>query len=475
MRAGGYDAVVVGAGPNGLAAAVEIARHGRSVLLLEGSDRIGGGTRTEELTLPGHLHDVCSAIHPLGAGSPYLATLPLADHGLEWIQPEIPLSHPFLDGSAVALHRSVIDTAGQFGSDDGEAYERLFQPLVDRIEDLFDGILGPLIRLPRHPLLLARFGMAAVLPASLLVRRFHTRDAKALFGGMAAHSIMPLTRALTSAVGLTLTAAGHCFGWPLARGGSQSIADALAAHLADLGGEIRTGRPVRSMADLPPHRVVLFDTMPGALAAIASGQLGERRAGRLRKWRHGPGSYKVDLVVDSPIPWRDPISRRAGTVHLGGAFAEMQESEAAVWQGRMTDAPFTLVAQQSSFDDSRAPSGHHVVWAYCHVPAGWRGNAADAIERRIEAFAPGFRDTIVARSTMGPADLESHNPNYVGGDITGGPATIRQLLARPTLSPNPYRMAAGIYLCSSATPPGAGVHGMSGFHAARAALEHELR
>lgn len=464
-----YDAVVVGSGPNGLAAAVEIARRGGRVVVYEAAPEIGGGTRTQELTEPGFLHDVCAAVHPLGIASPFFRSLPLEDHGLEWLHFDIPLSHPLPGDTAAVLHHSLTETAVDLGPDQGR-YEKLMAPLVEHFGDLLEDVLGPLVAMPQHPIRLSRFGVAAMLPATLLARRFSTEQAKALVAGLAAHSVAPLDRPFTAAIGIVLAAAGHAHGWPIAKGGSAAISRAMADYLADQGGEIVTDHPVESLDALPTADVYLLDVMPAAAVAIAGDRV-DRSRSRLESWKHGPGVFKVDWALDAPIPWSDPWSTRAGTVHVGGTMGEIVAAEASATEGRLTDAPFVLVAQPTLIDHTRAPQGRHVAWAYCHVPNGSGADMTLAIETQIERFAPGFRDTIIARHTMKPADFATYNANYVGGDIGGGALNVSQLLARPRLSANPYRIGERVYLCSSATPPGAGVHGMCGLHAAQAALE----
>ena len=468
-----YDAVVVGSGPNGLAAAIEVARRGGRVVTYEAAAEIGGGTRTQELTAPGFLHDVCAAVHPLGVASPFFRSLPLDDHGLEWLHFDIPLSHPLPGDSAAVLHHSLIETAVDLGTDEGR-YEKLMAPLVEHFEDLLDDVLGPLLTVPQHPIRLSRFGVAAMLPATLLAGRFSTEQAKALIAGLAAHSVAPLDRPFTAAIGMVLGAAGHAHGWPIAKGGSAAIGRAMADYLEDLGGEIVTDHPVESLDEVPTADVYLLDVMPAAAVGIAGDRVGRSR-GRLESWKHGPGVFKVDWALNAPIPWSDPWSTRAGTVHVGGTMREVVAAEAASAEGRLTDTPFVLVSQPTLIDHTRAPEGNHVAWAYCHVPNGSGADMTLAIEKQIERFAPGFRDTIIARHTMNPADYAAYNANYVGGDIGGGALNISQLLARPRLSANPYRIGDQVYLCSSATPPGAGVHGMCGFHAAQAALEDTAR
>ena len=465
-----YDAVVIGAGPNGLAAAITLARAGLAVQVREAADTVGGGTRTKALTLPGFAHDVCSAIHPLGLGSPFFRALPLAQYGLEWINPPVAVAHPLDDGTAVLLERSVDATAAGLGRD-AAAYRRLMAPLVHDWDAIAATILGPL-RLPRRPLALAHFGALALLPARLLAERlFREERARALFAGIAAHAILPLEQPATAAFGLVLGALGHIVGWPLPRGGSQAIADALAATLRALGGEIVVGAPVDSLEDLPPSRAVLGDITPRQLLRLAGDRLPARYRYRLGRFRYGPAAFKLDYALDGPIPWRAADCARAATVHLGGTLAEIAASEQAMARGRPTARPFVLLTQCSLFDPSRAPPGQHTAWAYCHVPNGATVDMTTAIEAQIERFAPGFRERIRARTVTPPAALERYNANYIGGDINGGQADLRQLFTRPTPSLRPYRTPVpGLYLCSASTPPGGGVHGMCGYWAARTAL-----
>jgi phytoene dehydrogenase-like protein len=470
------DAIIVGAGPNGLAAAIALAQAGRSVRVLEGAATIGGGTRTEELTLPGYLHDVCSAVHPLLVGSPFLASLPLTDHGLEIVHPDLPLAHPLEGGRAVALHRSVAETAAGLGSD-GPAYERLLGPLVRDWEGLASALLGPPLRPPRHPRSVARFAALGLRSASGLARgRFGDEPARALLAGNAAHSMRPLTAPGTGAFAHLLVMLAHAVGWPVAAGGSRAITDAMASLLRSLGGEIETGRPVASLRELPPARAVVLDVTPRALLRISEGKFTGRYRRALERFRYGPGVFKVDYALREPVPWAAAECRRAGTVHVGGTASELAASEAQVGAGVPPSRPYVLVAQQSLVDPTRAPAGAHTLWAYCHVPNGSGADMTDAIERQIERFAPGFRDVVADRHSMGPAQVEAKNPNYVGGDINGGLADLRQLLARPALRPVPHATPdPRLFLCSSSTPPGGGVHGMCGWHAARAALRGVLR
>jgi len=465
-----HDAVVIGSGPNGLAAAVEIARTGASVLVLEGRDEIGGGIRTAEITLPGFLHDTCSGCHPMGLLSPFFRTLPLERHGLRWVRPRASVAHPLDDGPAVLLRRSLEETAAELG-EDGPAYEALFRPFLEDPHGLFADLLGP-PRIPSHPFLMARFGLIGLRPATSVFRtRFAGPRARALLAGCAAHSILPLDWSLTAAVGMIFAFTGHIDEWPVAEGGSQAIGRALASLLRELGGEIRTGRFVRSLADVPPAKVVLFDTSPAQLATICETILPAGYVRRLRRFRYGPGVFKLDWALDGPIPWRDPRCLEASTVHLGGTLEELAAGEAAVWRGEHPERPFVLVVQQSQFDRTRAPQGKHTGYAYCHVPAGSDVDLTAVVERQMERFAPGFRDRVLARHVTKTADLEAENPNYVRGAITGGVADLVQFFARPVPRLDPYSTPnPRVFICSASTPPGGGVHGMCGYFAARRAL-----
>ena len=464
------DAVVVGSGPNGLAAAVAMAREGARVLVVEGADTIGGGTRTAELTLPGFLHDVCSACHPMGILSPFFRTLPLEEHGLRWVRPRVSVAHP-LDGEpAVLLHRSVEETARGLGVD-ARAYERLVSPFLVDPHGLLADLLGPL-QIPKHPFQMLRFGLHGLRSASGLARgRFRGARAQALFAGCAAHSILPLERLTTAALGLIFCITGHVEEWPVAEGGSSAISRALSSLLTSLGGRIETGRTVRSLDDLPPARVYLFDTSPAEVVRIGQSVLPEGYVRRLQRFRYGPGVFKIDWALDGPIPWTDPAILGASTVHVGGTLDEVAAAEAAVWQGSHPERPFVLLCQQSQFDATRAPEGKHTGYAYCHVPAGSTLDRTDAIESQVERFAPGFRDRILGRHVMTALDFERYNPAFVGGAIAGGVADLGQLFTRPVARWNPYSTPnPRMFLCSASTPPGGGVHGMCGYFAARAAL-----
>jgi phytoene dehydrogenase-like protein len=464
------DAIVVGSGPNGLAAAVTLARAGLAVRVVEGAGAPGGGCRTEELTLPGFRHDVCAAVHPLAMVSPFFGQLDLAARGVQFLDPKVAFAHPLDGGEAAWLAGSVAETAGGLGRDGG-AYRRLLEPLVRDAPGTLPDILAPLRAMPRHPTAMARFGLEGIGPASLLARRFGTPQARALLAGAAAHAMRPLTAAFTGGFGLLFMVLGHVAGWPVVEGGSGRLVDALVAELGSLGGVVETGRWVRSIADLPAARAVLLDVTPRQLTEMAGASLPARSRWSLGRFRYGPGVCKVDWALSGPVPWQAAPCREAGTVHVGGTFEEVARSEAEVAAGRVPDRPFCLVAQPGVSDPTRAPAGSHTLWGYCHVPAYSPADASGLIEAQIERFAPGFRDLIIARSVRTAADMERYNPNYVGGDVNGGAATFRQIVFRPTPRWNPYRTALpGVYLCSSSPPPGGGVHGMCGVGAARAAL-----
>lgn len=465
-----YDAVVVGSGPNGLAAAITLQQQGLSVLLLEARDSIGGGMRTAALTLPGFHHDICAAILPMAATSPFFTTLPLEQYGLEYLYPPVEAAHPFDDGSAAVLKRSVPETARLLGADEA-AYLSLMQPVVADWPLIAKDILGPL-RFPQYPLRMARFGLKALPSAATIAKRFSTEKAKGLWAGMTAHSIQPLTNYTTSAIGLVLSAAGHLYGWPVPKGGTISVANALASYFESLGGKIQTGFTVSNLQQLPAAHAVLFDVTPKQLMAIAGDQFSALYKWQLNRYRYGMGVFKVDWALDGPIPFTAPECRQAGTVHLGNTFKEIASAEQFAASGGHPQRPFVLLAQQSLFDDSRAPAGKHTAWAYCHVPNGSTVDMTNIIEEQVERFAPGFRKTILARHTYNTIELQRYNPNYIGGDINGGIIDLGQLYTRPVMRLSPYKTSAkGLYICSSSTPPGGGVHGMCGYHAARQALK----
>lgn len=465
-----FDAVVVGSGPNGLAAAILMQQNGLSVLLIEGKDTIGGGLRSAELTLPGFTHDICSAVHPLAVTSPYFSTLPLENFGLDFIYPPIAAAHPFDDGSAAALINSIEETATLLG-EDGETYINLIAPIIKNWPDLAPQILGPL-RFPKHPFVLAGFGLKALSSATGLSRQFKTPQAKALLAGMAAHSIQPLTNKATAAEALVLMATAHIKGWPVPKGGSHKIAEALAGYFVRIGGKIETGRYIGSLEQLPSSRAVLFDITPRQLLQIAGHKFSSLYKWQLERYRYGMGVFKIDWALDAPAPFMAEECRQAGTVHIGNTFAEIAAAEQQVWDGKTVEKPFVLFTQPTLFDGTRAPQGKHTAWAYCHVPNGSTEDMTSAIEKQVERFAPGFRKRILARHTFNAAQMEEYNPNYIGGDINGGVIDLGQLFTRPALRWSPYRTSAkGIYICSSSTPPGGGVHGMCGYHAARRALK----
>ena len=465
-----YDAIVVGSGPNGLAAAILMQQKGLSVLVVEGKATIGGGMRSAELTLPGYTHDICSAVHPLAVASPFFETLPLAAHGLTYIFPELPVAHPFDNGTAAALRETVSQTAASFGKDE-RAYLTLMQPIVDDWPYIAPDVLSPL-RFPKYPLKMANFGLTALTSGDYLTKRFKTPELKGLIGGMAAHSIQPLTNLTTSAAALVLMATGHIKGWPIPRGGSQTIANALASLFISLGGKIETDTYITSLNQLPSAHAVLFDVTPQQLLQIAGHEFSSLYKWQLQRYRYGMGVFKVDWALRAPIPFTVPECKGAGTIHIGNTFEEIADGERQIWNGKHPEKPFVLLAQPSLFDPSRAPEGKHTAWAYCHVPNGSVKDMTSVIENQVERFAPGFKETILARHTMNTAQMEDYNPNYISGDINGGVIDIGQLFTRPVLRWSPYKTSArGLYICSSSTPPGGGVHGMCGYHAAKKALK----
>jgi len=465
-----FDAIVVGSGPNGLAAAILMQQRGLSVLLIEGKETIGGGLRTAELTLPGFLHDICSAIHPLAVASPFFETLPLSEHGLDYIFPPVGAAHPFDNGTAAIITTSIEETARLLGADE-QVYKKLIQPVVNDWPLIAPDVLGPL-HYPKHPLAMARFGFTALTSASHLAKRFNTPEARGLIAGMSAHSIQPLTNAATSAVALVLMAQAHLKGWPVPKGGSVSIANALASYFLSLGGKIETNFYVKSMEQLPSAHTVLFDVTPKQLLQIAGHRFSSVYKWQLERYRYGMGVFKIDWALDAPIPFTAPGCHDAGTIHLGNTFEEIASTEQQCWDGKIVEKPFVLLAQPSLFDSSRAPTAKHTAWAYCHVPNGSKTDMTVAIEKQVERFAPGFRERILARHTFDTAGMEEYNPNYIGGDINGGVIDLGQLFTRPALRWSPYKTSAkGIYICSSSTPPGGGVHGMCGYHAAKRALK----
>jgi len=466
-----YDAIVIGSGPNGLAAAITLARAGRHVKIFEYRDTTGGGTRTLPLTLPGYKHDICSAIHPLGYASPFFASLPLSDFGLEWIHPEIPFSHPLDSGMALHVYKSLDKTALQLGKD-SEAYQNIFKPLANNWDILAHDILAPL-KWPNSPLLMAQFGLKAIQSARKFAdRNFKAHQAKALFGGLAAHSILSLDRAATSGIGLVLGTLAHRVGWPFPKGGSQQLSDALCRYFESLGGEIETGFKVESVDQLPDSSTYFFDTTPRQMVEICGSKLSANYRKRVSTFKYGHGVFKIDAALKQPVPWQNETCQKAGTLHLGGTLEEICHSENMVSNGKHPEKPYVLLAQQSNFDDTRAPGDNHTLWAYCHVPAGSEEDMTQPILNQIERFAPGFRNCIKEIHTTNASGFETYNPNYIGGDINGGAADISQLFTRPIAKRSPYSTSnKKIYLCSSSTPPGGGVHGMCGYHAAKAALK----
>lgn len=464
-----YDAIVVGSGPNGLAAAITLQREGLSVLLLEGKETIGGGMRTAALTLPGFQHDICSAIHPMAFGSPFMKGLPLGHFGLEFVNPSVLMAHP-LDGGRVAVLRESLEATAKGLGEDAEIYRKYFEPLVANWPKVVDDFMGPLGN-PSSPFAFASVGLKIVPSADYIARRFKTEEAKGLWAGMAAHSLLPLSKLTTAAVAAILTINGHLRGWPIPIGGSQAIANAMAAYFISMGGKIETNFYVKSLDQLPSSRAVLFDVTPRQLLEIAGHKFSSLYRWQLNRYRYGVGVFKVDWAIEGAVPFEASAAREAGTVHVGGTIKEITHSEKVIWKGQHAEKPFVLLAQQSVYDPSRAPQGKHAVWGYCHVPQGSTVDMTEAIEKQVERFAPGFRERILARHTMNTVELEHYNPNYIGGDINGGVLDIGQLFTRPALRRSSYRTSAkGLYICSSSTPPGGGVHGMCGYHAANSAL-----
>ncbi|UZD24442.1 NAD(P)/FAD-dependent oxidoreductase [Algoriphagus halophytocola] len=467
-----YDAIIVGSGPNGLAAGIALAQKGKKVKIIEAGDTVGGGARTKFLTLPGYKHDVCSAIHPMAMASPFFASLPLEKYGLKWITPPFPVAHPLDNEPAIIMDLDIHKTANELGIDKA-AYLKLLNPIVRDFNDLLPDLLGPFNPFPKSPIKVAKFGLNAIRSATSLVNsKFDGDRSRALFAGLAAHSIQPLDNVATSAIALVLGAAGHAVGWPLPEGGSQSLANALADHFAFLGGEIETGKLITSVDQLSEAKTILFDITPQQILSIAENEIPKSYADKLKDYRYGPGVFKLDLALDGPIPWKDENCNNAATVHIGGTFEEIAEAENQVFEGKHPEKPFVLLTQQSLFDKTRAPEGKHTVWCYCHVPNGSTRDMTLQIENQIERFAPGFKDLILSRNKMNASDMQTYNPNYIGGDINGGIQDIRQLFTRPVNLFDPYRIPnTSFFICSSSSPPGGGVHGMCGYHAAQAALK----
>jgi len=465
-----YDAIIVGSGPNGLAAAIRLQQEGLSVLIIEAKATIGGGMRTTELTLPGFKHDVCSAVHPMAVASPFFKTLPLQQHGLEFIYPEFSAAHPFDGGSAAVLAKSLEETANLL-KEDAAAYLKLFQPIVNNWSKIDEDLLAPL-HFPKHPLLLAQFGLNALQSSLSLARRFKTKEAQGLWAGMTSHAVLPLSYLSTSAIGLVLTAVGHIYGWPIPKGGSQTLADALAAYFISLGGTIQTNTPVASLSRLPAAKAVLFDVSPLQLLEIAGYKFSGIYKWQLERYKFGMGVFKVDWALDAPVPFSARECLRASTVHIGNTIEEIAAAEQQTAKGKHVEKPFVMFSQPSLFDATRAPVGKHTAWGYCHVPNGSEEDRTEAIEKQIERFAPGFRERIIGRHVMNTKEMQAYNPNYIGGDVNGGSIDITQLFTRPALRASPYRTShKGLYICSASTPPGGGVHGMSGFHAAEQVLK----
>lgn len=469
------DAVIIGSGPNGLAAGIRLAQEGLTVKIFEKNESVGGGTRTQELTLPGFHHDICSAIHPMAKASPFLKSLPLEDYGLEWIHPDVPFAHP-LDGQpAGALFRSLDQTIATL-KEDGQTYRQLVDPFIDSWEELLPDLLAPFTLLPNNPLRMARFGLKALRSAEDIAAKFTTEKARAVWAGLAAHGILPFDKTATAAIALVFTTTTHTIGWPYPKGGSHEITKAMAGYFRSLGGEIETNAEIKSVDELPKSTAVLFNTTPRQILELAGDRLTSSYAKKLRNFKYGCGVFKLDLALSEPIPWTDELCRQAGTVHVGGTFEEIAASEKATAGGSHPEKPFVLVAQQSLWDDSRAPSGQHTGWAYCHVPNGSTKDMTEPILNQIERFAPGLRDCIIGQHSMNTEAMHAYNPNYIGGDINGGQQDITQLFTRPAGLFDPYHIPnTNMFICSSSTPPGGGVHGMCGFHAAESALKKEFR
>lgn len=469
-----FDAFVIGSGPNGLSAAIALAQQGLKVKVFEAKDSVGGGTRTLELTEPGFKHDICSAVHPTAVGSPFFSTLPLDKYGLEWIHPEFPIAHPLENSDAVITERSFENTLERFGSD-SKNYRKLFKEFIDSWEFLSKDLFGSL-RIPRHPLAMMRFGWYGMFSSNLLSNSFFNQErSKAYFSGLAAHSILPLENTFTASFGLILGTTVHSVGWPIAKGGSHSITKALAKHFESLDGEIELNSRIESLDEFPSDKPILFDLTPRQVITIADDRISTKLKNKLLNFNYGPGAYKIDFALSEPVPWLNEECKRAGTLHLGGTMEEISYSEKQVWEGIHPDKPYVLVSQPSVFDKSRAPENKHVLWSYCHVPNGSTENMKEQIIDQIERYAPGFRDIIISSSTMTAVDFEKYNPNYIGGDINGGAQNLKQLFGRPLLKWDPYKLPVDhLYICSSSTPPGGGVHGMCGFNAATSVLKNEF-
>lgn len=473
-RLSSVDVFIIGSGPNGLAAGIALAKKGLKVHIFEAKDSVGGGTRTLELNEPGFFHDVCSAVHPTAISSPFLSKLPLEHFGLEWIQPTFPLAHPLEFSDSVIVEQSFENTLDRL-ENDGKHYRKLFKEFVDSWQYLSKDIFSEL-RIPNHPLSMLRFGWYSMFSAKLLANSFFKNErTKAYFLGLAAHSILPLEKAFTSAFGLVLGTSVHSVGWPIAKKGSHSITKAMLGYFESLGGSVEYNRPITSLKEIPEDKIILFDTTPQQICEIAGNKLPIELQTKLKYYKYGPGSFKIDFALSEPVPWKDAECRQAGTLHLGGTMKEIIISEQQVWQGKHPQKPYVIVSQPSIFDDTRAPKGKHTLWAYCHVPNGSKQNMEQEIIDQIERYAPGFKDIIIAKSSLTATDFQSYNPNYIGGDINGGAQSLRQLFGRPLLKWDPYKLPVDkLYICSSSTPPGGGVHGMCGYNAAKSVLKNEF-